>query len=96
MTAYMLVDLHVHDPEGFEKYRTDVPALIAKHGGEYIVRGGEFEVIEGEWQPKRLVIFRFPDRQAIHNFFDDPEYADLKALRHRVANSSVVTVDGID
>ena len=96
MTAYMLVDLDVHDSEGFEEYRTAVPALIAKHGGEYIVRGGELEVIEGEWQPNRLVMFRFPDRQAIRNLFDDPEYADLKALRHRVANSIVVAVDGVN
>ena len=96
MTAYMLVDLDVHDPEGFEKYKTEVPALIAKHGGEYIVRGGEFDVIEGDWQPNRLVFFRFPNRQAIHDLFDDPEYAELKALRHRTANSIVVAVDGVE
>lgn len=96
MTAYMLVDLDVHDPEGFEEYRTAVPTLIAKHGGEYIVRGGEFEVIEGEWRPNRLVMFRFPDRAAIRNLFKDPEYADLKALRHRVASSAIVAVDGLD
>ncbi len=96
MTAYMLVDLDVQDPKGFEEYRTGVGTLIAKHGGEYIVRGGAFEVIEGDWQPNRLVMFRFPDRQAIRNLFDDPEYADLKALRHRVANSTIVAVDGID
>jgi uncharacterized protein (DUF1330 family) len=45
MTAYMIVDLKVHDQEEFETYRQGVPALIAKHGGEYIVRGGDFEVI---------------------------------------------------
>ena len=63
---------------------------------EYIVRGGEFDVIEGDWQPNRLVFFRFPNRRAIHDFFDDPEYADLKALRHRTANSIVVAVDGVE
>ena len=90
MPAYLLVDLDVHDPDGFEKYRGEVPALVAKHGGEYIVRGGEFEVIEGDWQPNRLVIFRFPDREAIRDFFNDPEYADLKVLRHKVAHSIAV------
>ena len=96
MTAYMIVNLDVYDPEGMAEYRDKVPALIAKHGGEYIVRGGEFEVLEGNWRPSRLVIFRFPDRAAIHNFFDDPDYADLKALRHRTAYSEVVIVDGVD
>ena len=96
MTAYMIVDLDVHDQEGFQEYREGVPALIAKHGGEYLVRGGDFEVIEGDWQPHRLALFRFPDRTAIRNFFDDPEYADLKALRQRTSESNVVAVDGID
>ena len=89
-------ELDVHDVEAFGRYQTDVPALVSKHGGEYIVRGGESEVLEGDWQPKRLVIFRFPDRQSIHNLLDDPTYADLKALRFRTATSNIVAVDGID
>ncbi|MEE2760131.1 MAG: DUF1330 domain-containing protein [Pseudomonadota bacterium] len=96
MTAYLLVDLDVQDKEGFERYKNEVPALIAKHGGEYLIRGGEFEVIEGDWQPSRLVLFSFPDRGAIRAFFDDPSYAELKVLRHRTANSIVVAIDGVD
>ena len=96
MTAYMIVNVDVHDPQGYEEYKAKVPALIAKHGGEYIVRGGEFEVLEGNWEPNRLIIFSFPDRQAIHSFMTDPEYADLKALRQRIARSSVVAVDGVN
>jgi len=95
MTAYMIVDVDVNDPESYEKYKAEVPALIAKHGGEYLVRGGEFEVLEGEWQPTRLVLFGFPSRQAIHEFVNDPAYADLKVLRQRVASSSLVAVDGV-
>ena len=95
MTAYMIVDIDVLDPAQYETYKREVPKLIEKHGGEYLVRGGEFEVIEGEWTPNRLVIFRFPDRQAIHALFADPEYHPLKLLRHKVANSSVVAVDGL-
>ena len=96
MSAYMIVDLDVHEQQGFQEYRAGVPALIAKHGGEYLVRGGDFEVIEGDWQPHRLALFRFPNRQAIRNFHDDPEYAELKALRQRTSSTIVVAVDGID
>jgi uncharacterized protein (DUF1330 family) len=92
----MILDLEVHDPVGFQEYRTRVPAIIAKHGGEYLVRGGEFEVIEGAWRPRRLVLFRFPDRRAIRAFFADPEYAELNALRHRTCDSTIVAVDGVD
>jgi uncharacterized protein (DUF1330 family) len=91
----MIVDLDVHDADGFQEYRKHVPALIEKHGGEYIVRGGEFEVLEGSWLPHRLVLVRFPDRQAIRAFLDDPEYAELKMLRHRTCDSILVAVDGV-
>ena len=96
MAAYLIIDLEVHDQEGFQQYREGVGAFIAKHGGEYLVRGGEFEVIEGDWQPHRLVLFRFPNRQAIRNFFADPEYAELKDIRFTPAKTVAVAVDGIE
>ena len=96
MAAYLIIDLEVHDPEGFQKYREGVGAFIAKHGGEYLVRGGEFEVIEGDWQPHRLVLFRFPNRQAIRNFFADPDYARLKDIRLKSAKTVAVAVDGTE
>jgi uncharacterized protein (DUF1330 family) len=96
MTAYMIVDVDVNDPEGYAKYKTEVPTLIAKHGGEYLVRGGDFEVLEGDWQPTRMVLFSFPNRQAIRDFVNDPAYAELKALRQKTASSSLVAVDGIE
>lgn len=95
MVAYLIVDLDVHDEASFDAYRKSVPALIAKHGGHYIVRGGAFEIIEGTWQPHRLVLFQFPDRAAIRALFADPEYAELMALRKRTAISVVIAVDGV-
>ena len=92
----MILDIEIHDPEGFKEYRARVPALIAKHGGEYLVRGGESEVIEGSWRPRRLVLFRFPDRRAIRAFFEDPAYAELNAIRQKTCETSIVAVDGVD
>ena len=93
MTAYILVDLDIHDSVAFDDYRKRVPALIAKHGGEYLVRGGDFEIIEGDWKPHRLVLFRFPDRAAIRAFFADPSYAELMTLRKRTCDSVIVAMD---
>lgn len=95
MSAYLIVDLDLHNPERYEAYKRDVPKLIQKYGGEYIVRGGEHEVIEGAWKPNRLVVIRFPNRQAIRNFFADPEYQTLWALRREVASANAVAVDGL-
>jgi uncharacterized protein (DUF1330 family) len=76
-------------------YKRDVAKIIARHGGEYLVRGGEFEVIDGDWQPARLVLLRFPDRKAIHAFLDDPDYLPLRNLRKLIAKSHVIAVDGV-
>jgi uncharacterized protein (DUF1330 family) len=95
MTAYLIVDVAIRDPQRYEDYKQKVPALIARHGGEYLVRGGAHEVLEGEWRPTRLVLFRFPDRAAIKAFLADPDYRPLAELRHSIADSSLVAVDGL-
>jgi uncharacterized protein (DUF1330 family) len=95
MPAYMIVDLDVKDATAYEEYKARVPALIARHGGEYLVRGGAHEVLEGKWQPHRLVMFRFPDKAAVHAFMDDPDYLPLKKLRQSVAETDCVVVQGV-
>ena len=95
MSAYLICDVDVKDPAAYEGYKAQVPAFIRKHGGEYLVRGGAHEVLEGDWQPTRLVVFRFPDKAAVKAFMDDPEYRPLAALRHRVARTDMVVVDGL-
>lgn len=95
MAAYVIVDVEVKDPAGYKPYLAAVPALIRKHGGEYLVRGASLEVIEGTWKPTRIVVLRFPDRAAAQAFIDDPEYLPLKEIRHRVARTDMVLVDGM-
>src|SRR5437879_5184522 len=56
MAAYLIADITVHDPDGYKAYAADVSALIAKHGGKYLVRGGGVDVLEGDWTPARLII----------------------------------------
>ena len=67
MAVIMIADAEVDDPEAYKEYLEKAPAFVAKHGGEYLARGGAFEVLRGDWKPTRLVIFRFPqppgDRQ---------------------------------
>jgi uncharacterized protein (DUF1330 family) len=95
MSAYMIVNLEVKDPLAYEAYKIQVPALIRKYGGEYLVRGGSCEVLEGDWRPGRLVLFRFPDVQSILALQVDPEYLPLKALRQKVAYTEAVAVEGV-
>ena len=95
MPAYMIVNLDVSDAVAYEEYKTKVPALIQKHGGKYLVRGGKLTILEGDWKPTRLVLFEFPNTAAAQALFDDPEYQPLKALRQRVAKTDIVVVEGL-
>ena len=94
MSAYLLVDIEVTDPAAYEDYRSRVPALVAKHGGKYLVRGGPFEILEGDWSLNRLVVLEFPSMEAAKEFYDSEEYRPLKEIRVKATKSNVVLVDG--
>ena len=93
--AYVIVDIEVHDPEAYEEYKRLAPAAVAACGGEYLVRGGEAEVFEGDWQPRRLVVLRFPDRERARAWLDSEAYAPARAIRHRSAATNMVAADGV-
>jgi len=95
MPAYVLVDAKVTDPAQYEEYRKVAPAAIARYGGRYLVRGGATTVLEGEWQPNRIVVLEFPDADAARRFYDSPEYRAARALRAGAAAMNVIVVDGL-
>ncbi len=96
MTAYIITQVDVHDPDTFDKYRQQAGPVLAKFGGEFLVRGGNMEVLEGDWPYPRGVIIRFPDRDAAKNWHGSAEYGKIKKLRHASATANMVVVDGID
>jgi uncharacterized protein (DUF1330 family) len=96
MPAYLIANIEITDPAGFERYRAAVPAVIAAHGGRYLVRGGALETVEGSLSLKRLVILEFPSMAALRGFYDGAEYRPLLALRLRSTRSDVVFVEGCD
>lgn len=95
MTAYILADVDVHDPETYEAYRKLVPATIEKYGGKFLVRGGAYEVIEGDWQPARMVLLAFEDMARAKAWYESPEYTAAKAIRIRASNGQMLIVDGV-
>jgi uncharacterized protein (DUF1330 family) len=94
MKAYLVLDLSLNDLDGFRKYIAEIPAFIAKHSGQYIVRGVEPTPIEGDWTPERLVIIEFPEREKAETFLGDPAIQDLFRVRHDTTTSRLVLVDG--
>jgi uncharacterized protein (DUF1330 family) len=95
MPAYVIVDVHVTDPERYQDYRTMVPPSLEKYGGKFLVRGGKFEKLEGDRQFGRVVVLEFPTVEAARRWYDSPEYHDARALRLRTADSHLIIVEGV-
>jgi uncharacterized protein (DUF1330 family) len=95
MSAYLIVDLDVKDPQAFERYRREVPAVIEKYGGRYLVRGGACDTLEGEWTPKRVVVLEFPTMAALKRWYHSEDYRPLLQQRLAGASADVIAVDGI-
>lgn len=94
MTAYIYGDIEVTDPAAYEEYRRQVPALIAAHGGRYLVRGGAVTVLEGDARPRRQVILEFPDMAALQAFYRSPEYQRLVKIRQSASTGTLVAIEG--
>ena len=91
----MIANIRIADPDRYPEYASRVPQTVERHGGRYLARGGKVEVLEGEWEPQRLVILEFESMERLREWYDSPEYASLKQLRGEVADSQLVVVEGL-
>ena len=96
MKAYLILDLTIHKLEQFLEYAEAIPAFIAKHQGKYIVKGVNPTVMEGDWQPQRVVVLEFPSQENAQSFLSDPEAQSLIAKRHSSTTSQVIMVEGCE
>jgi uncharacterized protein (DUF1330 family) len=94
MAAYVLAEIEITNPDGYKEYTTAVPATIAKYGGRFLVRGGNAEVLEGEWPQRRRVIIEFPSFEAAKRWWDSPEYEKPKAMRKANSKGRLILMDG--
>ena len=95
--AYLIVEMHVTDPEQYQQYMAEAPATVRAYGGEYLVRGGRHEPLEGDWQPHRLAVLRFPSYEQAQAFYRDGDYARrVKPLRDGATDYfNMVLVEGV-
>ena len=96
MPAYVIVETDVHDPEQYDRYKAASPDAVRSGGGRFVVRGGELAVLEGDWDPSRLVILEFPDLEAAKRWYASPEYQEAKRLREGAADLNMVVVQALD
>ncbi len=95
MAAYFIGDIVVTDPEGIKEYQRRVSASLELYGGKFLVRGGTFEVLEGDWHPHRLILLEFESVEQAKRWYNSAEYAAVIGIRHRTANTDFVLVQGL-
>lgn len=96
MPVYVIADGRAADPSKLDEYRTRNAELVPRHGGRFLVRGGDVDVLEGDWSPTRLVVMEFPDREAARRWYDSPEYTELREHRQANAATDMILVEGVD
>jgi uncharacterized protein (DUF1330 family) len=96
MPAYVIVETDIQDFEQYDRYRAASPGAVHAGGGRFVVRGGELAVLEGDWDPSRLVVLEFRDLEAAKRWYDSREYQEAKRLREGAANLRMVAVQGLD
>lgn len=95
MSAFIVVDTKIENPQAYEQYKSRVKPIAEKFGGRYRARGGEMDVRETDlWTPTRLVIIEFPDMESARSFIDSDEYAPVKSVRRENAKCTLAIVDG--
>jgi uncharacterized protein (DUF1330 family) len=95
MTAYVIVDIEVTDPAGYEEYRKLAAPAVVAYGGRFLVRGGITTTLEGDWRPKRLVVLEFPSVQRAQAWWTSDAYRAARAIRERTAATNLIVAEGI-
>jgi uncharacterized protein (DUF1330 family) len=95
MPAFVIVDVSINDQERYEEYKQLTPSAIAAYGGKFVVRGGQTETLEGEWQPQRVVVLEFPSQERAKEWWHSAEYSRAKAIRQSCATTNMIVVQGV-
>jgi uncharacterized protein (DUF1330 family) len=95
MPAYVIVDIAVTDPAGYEEYKKLAPPVVAAYGGKYLARGGKTETLEGDWSPNRLVILEFESAERAKAWLNSPEYRAARQLRRQTTQTNMVVIEGV-
>jgi len=94
--AYLIVEMNITDAEQYKQYMATAPAAVKAAGGEYLVRGGKQEVLEGDWSPHRVAMLRFPSYEQAKAFYDGEMYKAARAKRVGTTEYfNMVLVEGV-
>lgn len=100
--VYFVGEIDVTNPEGYAKeYLPKAREIIKAHGGQLIAAGGaagtgnQVVPVDGE-PPKRVVIYRYPNVDAVYAWRHDPAYEEVRKIGEKYAKYRTFAVEGIE
>ena len=94
MSVYMIIQITILNHELYARYVEEVPEIIKKHGGRYLVRGGKVVPMFGNWNPERIILIEFETMEQLRNCFDSPEYLKIAPFRENSTVTNSIIVNG--
>ncbi|MBN8290531.1 DUF1330 domain-containing protein [Rhodobacter sp. NTK016B] len=94
MTAFIIGQMQIHNRDWMDEYFSKIPDVVKEHSGQFLVRGGNPESLEGSAQlPDAAFILEFPDRDHARRFWNSDAFQKLAVLRRSGSTLSAILVD---
>ena len=94
-SAYVIANVDVTNQEQYEEYKKLSTIAMKASGAEVCIRGGKVEVLEGDWNPARFVMLKFPSVEQARAFYNSVEYEAAKKAREGAAVMRMLVVEGV-
>jgi uncharacterized protein (DUF1330 family) len=93
--AYLVAEVQVTDADAYKPYIPKAAEIVARHGGQYLARGGKTESLEGAEPAGRIAIVQFPSMADLKKFYSSPEYREVAPIRQKASKSRFFAVEGL-
>ena len=92
--GYLIVRINIKNAELFQQYPPLSTKAVEKFGGKYLIRGGNFDVVEGEWPAERTTVVEFESFEKAREFYNSLEYNEAKKVRQESADTDFILIEG--
>ncbi|MEL6201114.1 MAG: DUF1330 domain-containing protein [Pseudomonadota bacterium] len=93
--GYWIARISAHTPERYDEYKELAGPAYKEFGARFLVRGGQFDVTEGEARPRNVVI-EFPTYQAALDCYNSEQYAKARAVRQAISEGELIVIEGAE
>ncbi len=96
MPLYMVIEIEIKNQKLYSEYVDKVYNIVTQYGGKYLVRGDSITPVSNNWNPERLIIIEFQNREQVQKCFQSSEYLEIVQLREKSTISKAILVESHD